>query len=165
MAFPTPNCAPTVDKCLVDFLLTLTAPELMSLRALINSVLTLTSTLKDLLIFRISRLDYLRILYNALLSPVLAIQNVFLAGLGLLPVDRSPDCAGLAEVVGDIMDFVKQFNPRVSDIEDFLDQLDVAQEALQKQLDDLLNFEDYTGFLIDCIDQVILYVEQVRTQS
>jgi len=102
--------------------------------------------------------------YSAALAPLQATQNTLLGSLGILPLSRIPDCVGLGSLIANLRDLIKQFSPRVGAVEDFINGIDQTIDNLQKQVQDLLDFLQYMQSVISCIDQVILYANQVATQ-
>jgi len=164
MTIARPQCTPDIEFCIVDFLITLTAPELTILRGVIASTATLGTVVGDLLQVQLDELNVVKTVYSAALAPLQATQNTLLGSLGILPLSRIPDCVGLGSLIANLRDLIKQFSPRVGAVEDFINGIDQTIDNLQKQVQDLLDFLQYMQSVISCIDQVILYANQVATQ-
>jgi len=158
------DCSPNIESCIVEFLTTLTLPELAALRAVIVSVLTVITLLINLLTSKLEQLNILRATYAVLLAPIVAAQAALLAGLGILPLSRIPDCIGLGELIFNLTDVIRRADPRIQTIEDLLDGIDSYIAKLTADIARYTDFEVYAQQIVDCIDQTILEIQQAGNQ-
>lgn len=164
MAFEKPTCE-GVESCIIEFIGTLTNAELQSLRGVLAATLAIAQVLVNLITVQLEQLELLRTIYTVLLTPVTAAQDALLAGIGILPLSELPDCIGLGSLINDIRNIIRQFNPNVPFIEDFLNELDLKIDSFQSRLEELTDFSDLTQRLLACIDKFILFNDQVETQA
>lgn len=158
-----PSCDPDIESCIVEFLLTLAQAELQALRGVVTSAVTIAQVVKQLITVQLEQLVILQTIYTTLLSPITAAQDALLASLGLLPLNRLPDCIGLGSLVNDLRALIRQLNPRVPVIEDFLNELDQKIANFNARLIELIEFIDFSDLLLDCLDQVGLFIDQTES--
>lgn len=158
-----PQCSPNIEDCMKEFLLSLAVPELTAFRAMIASIITVATLLKNLAIAQLDELNVVKTVYNALMAPVLAAQAALVGGLGMLPLDKINQfttCIGLGTFVGNIRDLIKNLNPRLALMEDLINEIDIAIDRLRARITQITDYILMANSVVACIDQVVLYLDQ-----